>query len=425
MMSIGYSNGAHGAQNVIAMLRPATKREVGAARGSGPNIHVYPSNLRHESRIMKITNSLIEGGVFSEIEVLGKWERGLPHVERLDNGVVLRRVAPRFQGLDGSVGRILRVTTWYAAALRYLLSRRFAVINAHSLAVLPLCAFVHKVRGGRLIYDTHELETEVIKSRGLTRPFLKLVERALIRRADAVSVVNTEIAEWYTDAYAIAPPFVVQNAPERQQPNVHVAGIRQRLHIPSDAIVFIYQGLFSEGRGLRSLIEVFGRQPAHKHVIFLGYGPLASEIKNASQQYANIHHHEAVPIEALPSLTREADVGLSVIEKACLSYYLCLPNKLFEYISAGIPVIGSNFPVMSRVIRELGCGWVVNPDFQSMQQLISSITRGEIEEKRTAAALNSSRASWSNEVPELMRMYSSIGLSGQSNEACMDTQPLR
>ena len=83
----------------------------------------------------------------------------------------------------------------------------------------------------------------------------------------------------------------------------------------------------------------------------MGYGQLEDEIKEHSMDYANIFFQEAVSPDKLLDYTSSADFGVATLQNTCLSYYYCLPNKIFEYIMANLPVIVSDLPEMRRIIE--------------------------------------------------------------------------
>lgn len=414
----------------MVALRRATQKEIRREieadmpnetpepRLGGLNVHIYPSNLKNESRIMKITRTLEMNGVFDQIEVLGVHERQLPKLETVHQAVKLRRISPLFRDLRGRAVRIIKILTWYVASLLYLVRRKPACINAHSLPVLPLSVMVKWLTRARLIYDTHELETEVAGSRGAIRGLLKFVERVLIRHCDAVCTVNQEIARWYGDAYGIETVWVVENAPVTEHLEVlpeRSGLLRDAFSISDDEIVFIYQGLLSHGRGIDLLLDAFSRLPHDRHIVFMGYGQLEDRIARFAHDHENIHVHPAVPPAEILRYTRDADVGVSLIENVCLSYYYCLPNKLFEYLAAGIPVIASDFPTMSRVITEFDCGWMIEPTDDSIAELVKELDLDAIALKANGASKSRGSFGWHFQEPSLLAMYRSLQCAGSTS----------
>ena len=90
----------------------------------------------------------------------------------------------------------------------------------------------------------------------------------------------------------------------------------------------------------------------------MGYGPLEGLIKESSKEYENIYFHPAVPPDELLDFTSSADFGILFYENNCLNHYYCSPNKMFEYLMAGIPVLVSNLYEMKNLVEQYQIGIV-------------------------------------------------------------------
>lgn len=374
------------------------------------NVHVYPSTIENESRILKITTSLAKAEIFKKIEILGRWREGLPERTQVNGNIEIVRIRPlRIRIMGRQFERAIAILSWYAKSFLYLSTLKIECINPHSLPVLPLAALIKILKGCKLVYDTHELETETISSKGLKRILYKWTENLFIRFSDSICVVNKSIADWYADTYRIPTPYVVRNVPHRQIYKGQRSNIlRDAFKIPSSDIVFLYQGLLSDGRGLLITLEAF-KGKVGKHVIFMGYGELSDLIQSYALEHPNIHYKTAVEPALIPQITPSADVGLSLIENKCLSYYLCLPNKVYEYLNSGVPVIASAFPEMKSFIEENSAGWAINPTTESLSKHIDYLTKSIIEDKRDQILKNSLNFGWHIEEETLLSMYKKLG----------------
>ena len=374
------------------------------------NIHIYPSTFANETRILKIVRSLRRASVFPSIAVVALWKAGLPRHEVLEDGIEVIRVAPVIGGeLGGKLGRVIKVLGWYLGVLLALKSRRVTCFNCHSLPVLPLSVVVKWWKGCVLIYDPHELETETAGLRGVRQRVARALERGLIGFADAVCVVNRSIAEWYGARYRLKQVWVVRNVPySSEQEPVRTGALRKVVGLSSEAQIFLYQGLLAPGRGVGLLIDAFARMP-DRHLVFMGYGELEGRIREAAAHHANIHFMTAVPPGQVKDYTVDADVGISLIENVCLSYYLCLPNKLFEYAACGVPAVVSDFPEMGHFVDEYHCGWKVSPDAQTLCGLVQGLTTAELAAKRANTRGFSRLYCWQQEENILLAMYKALG----------------
>jgi glycosyltransferase involved in cell wall biosynthesis len=278
------------------------------------------------------------------------------------------------------------------------------------VVVLPVGAVLRLLKRCRLVYDTHELESETKGKRGLPKMAAKTIERCLIRYADLVVVVGDAIAEWYRREYPRAEVCVAKNVPYLQNGDVPRTGLlREKLGIPEDDVVFIYQGTFAYGRAIHLILDAFARVPRDRHVVLMGFGNQLELVKRKAEELPNVHFFPAVPPSEVARYAAEADVGLSIIENLCLSYYYCLPNKVFTCLGVGVPVIVSDFPEMGKVIDDHGCGWKVAVDEDQLVRLVERLTPEEIEEKRRAALACRDDFAWENEEPALLSAYRRMG----------------
>ncbi|MBF4323133.1 glycosyltransferase, partial [Vibrio anguillarum] len=203
----------------------------------------------------------------------------------------------------------------------------------------------------KLVYDAHELETEKNGLNGFRQRISKYIESLFIRSCDLIIVVGENIADWYANAYKIERPLVVKNSPRfRLQAKKNL--FRERLGILPNQKILLYQGGLMKGRGVQLILDAFKeRKDSHVVAVFMGYGDLTTEVEQAAKNHQNIFYFPAVSPNVVLDYTASADIGISLIENTCLSYYFCMPNKLFEYAMAGIPVIVSDMKEMAEAVQ--------------------------------------------------------------------------
>lgn len=376
------------------------------------SLHIYQTNFTNDSRIVKETRSLVESGVVDECLVLAMGAHGLAETESYSPHCRVVRLPLRSRGVVPSRSmRPVHVLEWLARVFGEGRRVRPEIIHAHSIACLPVATSLKRAYGARIVYDAHELETESASARGLKKPLVKALERRLIAQADEVLVVSDSIADWYRQHYPLNNITVVRNVPEIRgsgpQPVVDRAW-RRNLSIPDDALLFLYQGLLAHGRGIALTLQAFANQDPSKHVVFLGYGPLEGVIRDAAERMPNIHFAPAVPPQRVLEVTRNADVGLALIEDICLSYRYCLPNKLFEYVLSGVPVIASDFPDMGQVIDRQRCGWKTAVSADALRSVVAGLDREAIENKRREMQAEPLHFGWHLEAKELVAVYSRL-----------------
>ena len=239
-------------------------------------------------------------------------------------------------------------------------------IWANDLDTLLPAFLIARIKGLPLVYDSHEYFTEAA---GLTgRPFQRgvwlMVERAIFPRLKSVITVNEGIADAYFSRYPRARggrPFVVRNMPRmREKAAPSSVNWRERLGIPTEVPFLIVQGAYlDKDRGVVQAVEALQVHTA-SYLVVVGAG---EEWEWAQSQVDQLNGRLVVlpkmPFDELCSLTASADVGLSLDQGVHGNYLMSLPNKLFDYIHAGIPVVASPMPEVVRVVEAWSIGRVV------------------------------------------------------------------
>lgn len=372
------------------------------------NLHIYPSPFKNESRILKEIQSILELGLSDEIIIAATWAQGLKEVENLSNNITVVRIKTIFDRLPKIlIIDILRFIAYNIKAYNlFKKNENIAHINCHSLSVLATGYFLKKKQKKILIYDAHELETERAGLRGIKQQLSKILEKKLINYCDYVIVVGEMIAQWYRDAYKRNDIYVIRNIPSKKiQLSATNDVFRKKWNIPNSHTIFIYQGMIRFGRGIEILLNTFKKLSHNNHLVIMGYGNQEEQVKEVAIKYANIHFHPAVHPFDIPRYTACADVGIHIPENVGISYYLSLPNKFFEYLYCGLPVIVSNFPEMSAIVKKEDCGWMIEPNITELTKLVGRLTKDEVNVKKTKLKDFSSRYNWEQDAEILKTIF--------------------
>ncbi len=268
------------------------------------------------------------------------------------------------------LGDLFHTSLYDAKLLQHALRTNAEVYHAHDLDTLAVCAAAAYINNGRLVYDAHELWLESRRHLLETsRPFMileKLTESLLAPIADAVIAVTPGRANVMREMYpTMAVPDLVVNYPLMTPVAPRQEDVRRKLGVKNEpCFLFLYQGILGLHRGLEELIDAsIMLRGLPVHIAFVGHdrsgGVITqyAEEKNAGDM---VTFHPPVPSEELAGITGSADAGLLLFQGSCLNHTLSLPNKLFEYMMSGLPVIACDLPEISTVINRHGCGILVD-----------------------------------------------------------------
>lgn len=291
--------------------------------------------------------------------------------------------------------------------------RKIDFLVANDLDTLPANFFVSRLRKIPLIYDSHEYFTEVpeLIDRQKVRNFWLNVEKRLLPKIKHAYTVSEPIAEVYKQKYNV--DFKV----------IHNYPLRNRLSddyiLPfnkDENKILIYQGALNIGRGLEILIDVVaGIQDVI--LILVGDGDIRKSLEKKvfdNKLDEKIYFLGKIPFEKMPGITRQADAGISIEEDLGLNYRYAMPNKLFDYIQSGIPVLVSDLPEMKRVVERYNIGIILeNREIDSIRKAINTLLFDESKrlEWKTGLEKAANDLCWEQEENKLLEIYFQAGLS--------------
>lgn len=369
-----------------------------------------------DSRVLKEAESLSRAGFQVEVVALhfsGRTLEGrIPyrnfHVNRLKR-------LPKFLEVffDGLVSKCNRAylgsgnSLWYflkfliklplfmvlfVRLLFYFWKVRPDIIHSNDVNTLLPGFCAKKFFGTKLVYDAHEICVAQEGYRHI-KGVLYFLEKWLVHSADAMFTTTELRAKKFCELYGVAMPYVLNNKP-RFKESKNSQRIRTFLNLDERPIA-LYQGGFQSGRGLHNIIRLSTRMK-HVHFVLIGSGPQKFELKRFASKLPagdNLHFIPHISLRMLHEYTCSADLGLQLIRNTCLNHYTTDSNKLFEYLMAGLPVVASNFPEITKVVKELKCGLTVDPDdLDAIESAINKILSDAPEQK--VRFVDTKKASW-------------------------------
>jgi glycosyltransferase involved in cell wall biosynthesis len=298
------------------------------------------------------------------------------------------------------------------------------VYHGHDLTGLPAAIRAVARSGGVVVYDSHELFLE--SGSNAARPawakwIVGRLERRLAAGATALVTVNRTLGQILQERLSIARVVVVHNCPPRWDPPLSaVDPLRPAAGLAPGAAVVLYHGGFSRDRGLLELADAM-LEPGFEaaHLIFLGFGPLEGALKARAQEAraeARLHVLPAVPPDRLSEWVAAADIGAMPNQPRTANERLSTPNKLFESLAVGLPVVSSDFPERRTIVMDDPdgpLGAVCDPtDTRSIAAAIRSILdlgpveRADLRARCLRAAHE--RWNWETESAKLVALYLSL-----------------
>lgn len=366
--------------------------------------NIVINDFTHDARVLKTSLSLKSLGY--DVSVVALHNGDLPEYEQVQGVFVHRIKLVTRSWIKFRPIQFLKYFEFLFRAIRY--SCEFDCLNCNDLNALPVGVIVKLLNNKvRLVYDSHEFAINDVPNQSRLSIQLKyLFERMLIKYADQVIVVSDSIANEYVKLYDIKKPHLVLNCPSYvDQPKKNI--FRNKFNIRQDQRIFLYQGGLSKGRGIETLLQTFFERKIDDCVLIcMGYGMLEDLIRSYAKRSSIIFYHPAVSQDVLIDHTGSADIGLSLIEDTCMSYRYCLPNKLFEYIMASLPVITSDLPEMRRLVDSEGIGLVVNDNtIESMQSVINEIMASDLVNFTVSVREAKKKYCWENQVVVLQHCW--------------------
>ena len=299
---------------------------------------------------------------------------------------------------------------FYTTASRY--SPRVFVAN--DLPMLPLARKLAEACGARLVYDSHELYSEQDFSDRERRRWTE-IEAKYIGACDVVITVNQSIATELEQRYGLSGVRVIYNAERAQGTPPASRRLHEAFDLSAEKRIVLLQGGLSAGRNLEVLVDAM-RYVQHPDVVLvvLGEGLLLHRLQQIARQEGlkgRVFFHAAVPQGALLRLTTAAEAGVIPYQSTCLNNHYCTPNKLFEFIAAGLPILATDLPEIRRIVEGHGIGLV--GDTSSPRKLAALMDDFFSDTQRLAAwkaraAVARQSICWEQEEKKLAEIYEGL-----------------
>jgi glycosyltransferase involved in cell wall biosynthesis len=374
------------------------------------------NDMTRDARVEREATALVEAGYAVTVAALRS--PGIPDREERD-GYEIRRVAEHTTASwKRPAAKLQQARARERDLVQAIVEAAPAVVHAHDLDALPSGVKGAAQTRAKLVYDSGELFADMlVANRASVSPavlrYWNSLERRLAPRADAVITVSDGIARELNRRLGV-DPVVVRNCPPLE-PLPSASPLREALGVGPDSFVVLYQGLVNIGRGLSQTVRAIALVPGSVLAI-QGYGPLVERVLAEAEDVGvadRVRYLGRAPIEELNAYAAGADVGDVVLENLSLNNYLAAPNKLFQYMMAGIPVLASDFPEMKEIVEGERVGLTCDPaSAEAIAAAIRSLRddpEGRKAMGRRARGLAESRYNWDAEKDKLLEVYERLG----------------
>jgi glycosyltransferase involved in cell wall biosynthesis len=278
------------------------------------------------------------------------------------------------------------------------------VYHAHDLNTLEPAARAAGARGARLVYDAHELYPDLTGFGARESARWRKLETRLIGRADAVIVPSQGRADEMHRRYGVAP-VVVMNCPDASRA-VQADGRFDSLRSSGDPLL-VYAGGYTPNRGLENVIEAASKI-VEGRLVMIGWGPLEGTLRARAAGNDRVVFMDPVDPDDLVSVIAGADIGVASYLPVGLNNQLAAPNKLFEYLHAGLAVAASDLPDIRRVVTEDDVGTLFDPsDPASIASAIEDLTasRSRLDKLKANARAAAPKYTWEAQARQLLEIY--------------------
>jgi glycosyltransferase involved in cell wall biosynthesis len=361
------------------------------------------NDLVTDQRVHKVCTTLMQNGY--EVKLIG---RELPDSKPIKRPYKTERFSLLFY----------RTMFFYAEynirLFFYLLSDKADIFLANDTDTLPANYLASVIRKKPLVFDAHELfpeSPEVTYRKWVKKVWTKIEDWIFPHLKNTYTVCNS-IAAYYNEKYKIDMQ-VVRNIPlKKTTPAPLRSSIKTSpIDAPPDKKVILYQGAINVGRGIEWMIEAM---PYLDNFVFyvIGDGDILKDLKEKVKKMRltdKVIFTGQIPFENLSDYTARADIGINLLENWGLSYYYSLPNRIFDYIQAGVPILASDFPEIRKIVAHYNIGMLVN-NFDP-QYLASVVKRMASKGKnRSAFAAANAELCWENETAVLLRVVKEVSV---------------
>jgi len=293
-----------------------------------------------------------------------------------------------------------------------LLFAKTDILLSNDLDTLVPNFLISKIRRKKLVYDSHEYFTGIaeLANSKFKRNVWSRIERTILPKIKIAYTVNDSISKKYAEVYGVKMK-VVRNLPLAGNESEEIS---QPLFPPGKKVLLMQGMGINEGRGYEEAIQAMQLLSDDYVLVIIGSGTILNRLREMTKDFKiehRVYFLEPVPFERLNKITRQAHLGLTLDKPVALNNLLSLPNKLFDYIHAGVPVLASNLPEVSAIILKYDVGICIE---EVKPDIIAAAVKLIFDEKftyntwRSNTAIAAKELCWKTEEKQLNEIFSGL-----------------
>lgn len=286
------------------------------------------------------------------------------------------------------------------------------IYHAHDFEMLPAAFLAAKLRKAKLVYDSHELWIEQRPDfPPLFKKVVMIVEGWLVKRTDEIITVNESIANELKSRYKLKKKPVILHNFTMKQTGTNKVATKQG----PEPIIVLYHGGYMKDRGLEELIKAFEHVKGNVVLHLRGFGPIEEELRNIAKDLikeGKVVFCPPVSMRELVTAAQSADIGIIPYKPTCLNNLYSFPNKLSEYLMAGLAVCASDIPEIARLNQQVHFGALFDPfNPESIAAAINELASDKAQLlacRENALKWSLSEGNWEEESKKLDDLYNRL-----------------
>lgn len=303
---------------------------------------VVRNSVWYDPRVIKQIDEYVKADF--DVYVIGEEDNryNATEIERIPASVRIVKIKDKYKRFQNKINTVLKEISVCRSLAKEIAACKPDIIHANDLDALLAAYIATRSWKCKIVFDTHEVYTDNfgMASAVLKKLFWSFIESWIIKRVDLVVCVSNAAADYFAAKYNIPKPLVVTNCAKRQRLHEHE-------NVKSSYFEVLNHGQFYEGRGYDIMVEAaaISRNTQIKYVL-RGFGRMEPELRSFVDEkgLTNVAFAPPVKTTELTPAARTSHVGLAITVPINLNFKLSVSNKIFEYVSAGLPVIMSDIP---------------------------------------------------------------------------------